>query len=173
MSGHPNRRTVVRTAVWTVPAVAVVTAAPALAVSAPGVKPILSFDTFNFFRAEDDKAGNPTKIETKVQVQNRQQTNGPTLTSLMVTVSFPDNRTNGGAPTIVSGPGWSFASADHTGGNWVYTFKWVGSIATSKSTQELDFRVPLTLVNNDKFTINGLASSGGGVGVGTFTGKIK
>jgi hypothetical protein len=172
MPAHPNRRTVVRSAVWAVPAVAVATAAPALAVSAPAITPLLTFDTFAFFRAEDDKSGNPTKIETKVQVQNKQQPNGPTVTSLTVTVSFPDTRTNGGAPTIVSGPGWTYATTEHTGGNYAYTFLYVGSIPLSQSTPELDFRVPLTLVNNDKFTIHAIASAAGGIGSADATGKI-
>jgi hypothetical protein len=173
MPRHPNRRTVVRTAVWTVPAVAVATAAPALAVSAPKIPAILTFDTFTFFRAEDDKSGNPTKIETKVQIQNKQQTNGPTITSLTLTVSYPDTRTNGGAPTIVSGPGWTYASKAHTDGNWVYTFLFVGSIPISRSTPELDFRVPLTLVNKDKFTIRATATAAGGIASFDTSNKIK
>ena len=173
MPRHPNRRTVVRTAVWTVPAVAVATAAPALAVSGPKIPAILSFDTFTFFRAEDNKAGDPTKIETKVQVQNRQQTNGPTITSLTLTVSFPDTRTNGGAPTIVSGPGWTSGTPGHVGGNWIYTFLFAGSIPISRSTPELDFRIPLTLVNKDKFTIRATATAAGGIATLDTSNKIK
>ncbi len=149
MPRHPNRRTVVRTAVWTVPAVAVATAAPALAVSAPKIRAILTFDTFTFFRADwTTRPATRRRSRPRSRSRTGQQTNGPTITSLTLTVSYPDTRTNGGAPTIVSGPGWSFATPAHTGGNWVYTFLFVGSIPISRSTPELDFRVPLTLVNN-------------------------
>ncbi len=113
MPRHPSRRMVVRTAVWTTPAVAVATAAPALAVSTT-TTPILSFDTLNLFGA-DYVAGDPTTLESQVQVQNRYAATSPTLMTLTLTVSYPDVRVPGAAPTQVSGTGWTYASAAHFG----------------------------------------------------------
>ncbi len=166
MPRHPNRRTVVRTAVWTAPAVAVATAAPALAASVGSFQ--LSFDTLNLFPADFNDKGVPQSLESEVQVENRFQQNGPTLTTLTLTMSYPDTRTNGGAPTHVTGAGWSFASATHIGATWVYTFLFVGSVPTSKSTPELDFRVPMT-ANTGPVTVTGTAFAAGSSVVGTDT----
>ncbi len=164
---HPHRRTVVRTAVWTAPAIAVATAAPAMAVSV-NASFKLKFDTLNLFPADFNDKGVPQSLESKVQVENLFQQNGPTLTTLTLNVSYPDSRTNGGAPTIVSGPGWSYASAAHTGSTWVYTFLFVGSVPTSKSTPELDFRVPMTS-STGPVTIDATAFAPGGSVAGTAT----
>ena len=166
MPRHPNRRTVVRTAVWTAPAVAMATAAPALAASAGSAQ--LKFDTLNLFPADFNDKGVPQSLESKVQVENLFQQNGPTLTTLTLTVSYPDTRTNGGDPTQVTGAGWSFASATHTGSRWVYSFLFVGNVPTSKSTSELDYRVPMTS-NTGPVTITGSAFASGGSVVGTAT----
>jgi hypothetical protein len=164
MPRHPNRRTVVRAAVWTAPVVAMATAAPALAVSA-GAQ--LRFDTFNLFGADYNKSGDPTTLESKVQVENVFVTNGPTLKTVTLTVSYPDTRTNGGKPTQVNGAGWSFASAAHTDGTWTYTFLFVGSVPTSQSTPELDYRVPLTSTEAGTITITGSAFAVGASAVST------
>ena len=178
MPSHPNRRTVVRTAVWTVPAVAIATAAPALAVSTVptgGVNLLLKFDTFNVFGADYNNAGDPTTMESKVQVQNLFQDKGPALTKLFVTVTYPDTRATGGAPTTVTGGGWGYASAEHDVANkaWVYTFLFVGNVATSKSTTELDFRVPLKSADKGDVTVAAAAFSGGGTAVATATNHFK
>jgi len=170
MPRHPNRRTVVRTAVWTAPAVAVATAAPALAASVGAFK--LKFDTFNLFPADFNAQGEPQSLESKVQVENVFQQNGPTLTTLTLVVSYPDTRTTGGAPTQLSGAGWSFASATHAGSSWAYTFLFVGSVPTSQSTPQLDYHVPRT-ADTGPVTITGTAFAAGSsvVGAATWNGK--
>ena len=63
-----DRRSVVRAGVWTVPVVTLATAAPAFAAS--NAKGELKFDTFNVFPT-DYSGGNPTKLESQIQVQNK------------------------------------------------------------------------------------------------------
>jgi hypothetical protein len=166
MPRHPNRRTVVRTAVWTAPAVAMATAAPALAASVGTFK--LKFDTLNLFPADFNDKGEPQSLASNVQVENLFQQNGPTLTTLTLTVSYPDTRTSGGAPTQLTGAGWSFASVTHAGSSWVYAFLFVGSVPTSKSTSELDYHVPRT-PGTGPVTITATAFAPGGSVVGTDT----
>ena len=172
MPSHPNRRTVVRTAVWAAPAIAVATAAPAMAVST-NAGAVLHFDTFNLFGADYTDKGDPTTLESKVQVQNVFVQNGPTLTTLTLSVSYPDTRTDGGAPTHLTGTGWSFGSATHVGGAWVYTFVYAGSVPSGKSTPELDYRVPLTSAADGTITITGSAFASGGSTVSTASWKVK
>jgi hypothetical protein len=171
MARHPSRRMVVRSAVWTTPAVAVATAAPALAVSTT-TNAILSFDTLNLFGA-DYVAGDPTTLESQVQVQNRYAATSPTLTTLTLTVSYPDNRVSGASPTQVSGTGWSFSSASHFGSAWVYTFVFGGNVPPGSSTAPLDYRVPLTSAAAGTMTITGSAFASGGSVSETASYKLK
>jgi hypothetical protein len=170
MPRHPSRRMVVRTAVWTTPAVAVATAAPALAVSTTST-PTLSFDTLNLFGA-DYVAGDPTTLESQVQVQNRYAATSPTLTTLTLSVSYPDNRVSGAEPTQVSGTGWSYASAQHFGSAWFYTFVFGGSVPPGSSTHPLDYRVPLLSASAGTMTITGSAFASGGSVVDTASYKL-
>jgi hypothetical protein len=171
MARHPTRRTIVRSAVWTTPAVAVATAAPALAVSST-TTPILSFDTLNLFGA-DYVAGDPTTLESQVQVQNRYAATSPTLTTLTLTVSYPDSRVSGAAPMQVTGTGWSYSSAQHFGSTWVYTFVFGGSVPPGSSTHPLDFRVPLSSASAGTMTITGSAFASGGSVVDTASYKLS
>jgi hypothetical protein len=159
MPSQPDRRTVLRAAAWSAPAVAVATAAPAFATSPAA--PVLTFDTLNLFGA-DYTGGDPTRLESQVQVQNVYAATSPTLTSLSLTVLYPDSRTSGGAPTNVSGSGWAFAGAAHSGTNWVYTFAYAGSVGPGASTSTLDYRVPLTDASPGTIAITGTALAAGG-----------
>lgn len=154
-----GRRAIVRTGVWTVPAVAVAVAAPAMAHS--GTTGKLKFDTFNAFGADYNGAGHPTTIESQVQVQNQFVQGGPTLTTLSVTVTYPAGRVTGAAPTHLTGSGWAFASASQSGGQWRYTFTWSGTLASSQSTSTLDFRVARTDVVNESVNLNAIAIASG------------
>jgi hypothetical protein len=154
-----GRRAVVRTGVWTVPAVAVAVAAPAMAHSGGTGK--LTFDTFNAFGADFNGAGHPTTIESQIQVQNVFVTGGPTLTTLSVTVSYPAGRVTGAAPTHVTGSGWGFASASQSGGVWRYTFTWSGTLATSQSTSTLDYRVARTDTKPESVNLTAIAIATG------------
>lgn len=171
MSPRPSRRTVVRAAVWSTPAVAVATAAPAMAVSTTST-PTLRFDTLNLFGA-DYVAGDPTTLESQVQVQNVYAATSPTLTTLTLVVSYPDTRVSGAAPTQVSGTGWSYVSASHSGSTWEYTFLFGGSVAPGGSTYPMDYRVPLTSSAAGTMTITGSAFASGGSCSSTASYKLK
>lgn len=134
-------RRMVLGAAWSVPVVLVGAPAPAIAASVRG---ILSFDTLNLYGAGYNRAGKPTLLESRVQVQNRYVAAGPTLTALTLTMTYPDTVVSGGAPNIVSGPGWSFTGATHVGATWVYRYAWTGSVPSSGSTPELQVQVPLS-----------------------------
>src|SRR4249919_3006767 len=116
MPAQPDRRTVVRAAAWAAPVVAVAVAAPAVAASAS--TPTLHFDTLNLFGA-DYVGGDPTTLRSQVQVQNVYAATSPTLSTVTVTVSYPDSRVSGAAPTSVTGSGWSYSSSAHAGSTWV------------------------------------------------------
>ena len=154
-----GRRAVVRTGVWTVPAVAVAVAAPAMAAHS-GATAKLTFDTFNVFGA-DFSAGKATALESQIQVQNEFVTGGPTLTTLSVTVTYPAGRVTGAAPSNVTGSGWGFASASQSGGVWRYTFTWSGTLATSQSTSTLDYRVARTDTTPESVNLSALAIATG------------
>ena len=171
MAHRPNRRTVVRTAVWTVPAVAVATAAPAMAIST-NQGPTLRFDTLNLFGA-DYVAGDPTTLESQAEVQNVYTATSPTLTTVTLTVSYPDTRVSGAAPTSVTGAGWSYSSAVHAGSTWVYTFVYGGSVPPGSSTSTVDFHVPLTSAAAGTITITGAAFASGGSTVSTASYRVK
>ena len=170
MPGQPDRRTVVRAAAWAAPVVAVAVAAPAVAASA--TKPILHFDTLNLFGA-DYVAGDPTTLESQIQVQNVFAATSPTLTTVTVAVTYPDTRVSGAAPTSVTGSGWSFSSAAHVGSTWVYTFVYGGSVAPGASTSTLDYHVPLTSAAAGTIIITASAFASGGSTVGTTSYKVK
>ncbi len=170
MPGQPDRRTLVRAAVWATPVVAVAVAAPAVAASA--TKPILQFDTLNLFGA-DYVGGNPTTLESQIEVQNVFAATSPTLTTVTVAVTYPDTRVSGAAPTSVTGAGWSFSSAAHVGSTWVYTFVYGGSVPPGASTSTVDYHVPLTSAAAGTIVITGSAFASGGSTVGTASYKIK
>ena len=170
MPGQPDRRTVVRAAAWAAPVVAVAVAAPAVAASA--TKPILKFDTLNLFGA-DYVAGDPTTLESQIQVQNVFAATSPTLTTVTVAVTYPDTRVSGAAPTSLTGAGWGFSSAAHVGSTWVYTFVYGGSVAPGSSTSTLDYHVPLTSAAAGIINITGSAFASGGSTVATAFYKVK
>lgn len=169
-SSTVGRRALVRTGVWSVPAVAVAVAAPAMALS--GVTGKLSFDTFNVFGADFNGAGHATTLDSQVQVQNEFVTGGPTLTTITVTVTYPAGRVTGAAPTHVTGSGWGFASASQTGGAWRYTFTWSGTLAPSQSTSTLDYRVARTDTTPESLSLSALAI-GSGVTTATTNASTK
>jgi hypothetical protein len=150
-----DRRSVVRAGVWTVPAVTLATAAPALAASVTKGK--LKFDNFTVFGADYNSKGKPTTIQTLLQVQNQYVAGAPTLTTVTVTVKYPAGRVTGAAPTHLSGSGWGFAGASIVSGAWVYTFTWSGSLAPSHSTSTLNYRVARTDTTNETVTLSAIA----------------
>ena len=157
-SGRVGRRAVVRTGVWTVPAVTLAVAAPAMAVSA--AKGRLSFNNFTLFGADYNRAGHPTSLETQLKVENDYVPGGPTLSTLTVTLSYPDTKFNGAAPTHVTGSGWSFGAASHLGSVWLYSFIYTGTLTSnpSLSTSTLDYRVPLASVPGGAISLSAVAT---------------
>lgn len=151
-----DRRTIVRTGAWSVPVLSLAVAAPALAASTSKGK--LKFDTFNVFGADYNSKGKPTSAQSQIQVQNQFTAGGPTLTSVTVLVTYPGSRVDGDAPLAVTGSGWSFGSATQSGSNWVYSFVWSGSLATSHSTSTLSYKVPLRNNSSGTIALSALAS---------------
>ena len=121
----------------------------------------LKFDTFNVFGADFNGAGKATTLESQVQVQNVFVTGGPTLTTVTVTVTYPAGRVTGAAPTQLTGTGWGFASASQSGGAWRYTFVWSGTLASSKSTSTLDYRVARTDTTPESLNLTAIAIGSG------------
>jgi hypothetical protein len=151
-----DRRTVVRTGVWSVPVLSLAVAAPALAASTAKGK--LKFDTFNVFGADYNNKGKPTTVQSQVQVQNVYTAGGPTLTSVVVVVTYSGSRADGSAATTVTGKGWSAGSVKASGSDWLYTFVWVGSLTTSSSTSTLSYKVPLKNNSSGNIALTAIAS---------------
>jgi hypothetical protein len=135
----------------------VAVAAPALAASATHGK--LKFDTFNVFGADYNSKGKPTAAQSMVQVQNVYTAGGPTLTSVVVKVTYSGSRVDGHAPTSVTGTGWSFDSVAASGSDWVYTFVWSGSLVTSHSTSTLSYKVPLKNNSSGNISLTAIATA--------------
>ena len=139
---HPVRRTVVRASAWTVPAVVVAVTAPAVAASTSAAD--LRFDVANVFPGDYDQA-RPRQLVSHVQVQNSYYPGAPTVTSLVLTVSYPQSAVSGAAATLGAGVGWSYTSVVSSGAQWVYRFDWVGSAAPGASTGLLKYAVPILM----------------------------
>jgi hypothetical protein len=86
----------------------------------------------------------PTTVTGGLQVLNNDSTYLRTLTSFTVTASFPDTRVPGTAATAVTGAGWTYQSVSHVGSNWVYTFRWTGTVVPWASTSILSFTVAMS-----------------------------
>jgi hypothetical protein len=155
---HIDRRTVVRMGAWTVPVVSLAAAAPALAASAAKGK--LKFDTFNVFGADYTK-GKPTSAQSQIQAENVYTAGGPTLTTLTVLVTYPGSRVTGAAAQSVSGSGWTAGSPTQSGSDWVYSFVWTGSLASSHSTSTLSYKVPLKNSSSGNLALTAVASAVG------------
>ncbi len=154
-----DRRAVVRAGVWTVPAVTLATAAPALAATSVSTG-TLKFNFLNLYGAAYDNKGKPTKAESQTSLQNVWAAHAPTLTSIIMTVTYSGSRVDGTAPTIISGTGWSFSGpATKSGGDWLYTFVWTGSLTPSSSTPLLTWRVPLKNSSSGNMSITAHATA--------------
>lgn len=134
------RRTVIRASAWSVPVVAVAVTAPAYAASPLGAQ--LVFNTANVFGA-DYAGARPKRLESNVQVQNSYYAGAPTVTSLILTVSYPEDVVGGGEATVVSGAGWTYVNVVTSGTRWVYRFDWLGTASPGGNTGTLVLRVPI------------------------------
>ena len=109
-------------------------------------------------------------MESQLQVLNEWGATAKTLTSLTVTLAYPDTRVGGAAPTLVSGTGWAYASVAHVGSTWVYTYTFTGSVTPANPTPLLTVRVPLINNASGSFPIVGTAAAPGFAPT-TFTGS--
>jgi hypothetical protein len=156
-----DRRAVVRAGVWTVPAVTLATAAPAFAATSLTTG-TLRFNFLNIFGAAYDSKGKPTQAESQTQLQNVWAAHAPTLTTIIMTVTYSGGRVDGSAPTLVSGTGWSFSGpATKSGGSWIYSFVWTGSLTPASSTPLLTWRVPLKNSPSGNISITAHATATG------------
>lgn len=151
----------VRAGVWSVPAVTVATAAPAFAAVSGSSTGSLQINSLSIYGADYNSAGKATTAETQTSVQNVWTTNGPTLSTIVFTVTYSGSRVDGSAPTLVSGAGWTFGSAARSGGDWLYTFVWSGTLPQSASTSTLTYRVPLKNASSGQISITAVATSAG------------
>ncbi|HEX3931742.1 MAG TPA: hypothetical protein VHW64_13635 [Nocardioides sp.] len=155
---HVDRRALVRAGVWSVPAVAVAVAAPAVAASGVGT-PVLQLNWLSIYGADytGSKAGS-AESQTAVQNvwQNGVANGGPTLTQVTLTVTY-QNKNDGAVPTLVDGTGWSFASVSGS----TYTFVWVGSLTPGGSTPTLTWRVALKKSFNGDLKVSAAATANG------------
>lgn len=158
---HVDRRSVLRAGVWTVPAITLATAAPAFAATSGATTGSLQINSLSVYGADYDGKGKATTAETQTSIQNVWTTNGPTLTTIVFSVTYSGGRVDGSAPTLVTGAGWTFSSAVRDGGDWMYTFVWSGSLAPSASTSTLTYRVPLKNSSSGQIGIAATASSAG------------
>ncbi|MBF4461368.1 MULTISPECIES: hypothetical protein [unclassified Rathayibacter] len=166
-----GRRTLMRAALWSAPVVAVALATPAAAASGggsskptptptPSAPPVpvgststLLFDTWQS-NAHWDNAGHRTGIDTLIQIQNSYWTGhgkntviGAPVPILSVSVLYPASCRVTGAPTALTGSGWSFTTIAARGEGAVeYIFTWSGpALQPSKSTPQLSYTVAATL----------------------------
>jgi hypothetical protein len=138
----PSRRALLGAA-WSAPVIVAASTAPAYAASAAAT---LAIDTFTSYGAAYTGTGNPSRIETKVQVRREWAQTAPAVTSIAVTVSFPDVVATGGKASPVSGAGWVATSVSGpANGAYTYVFTWTGTLDnTTQSTSELLFQVKRT-----------------------------
>ncbi|MFC0224083.1 hypothetical protein [Nocardioides zeicaulis] len=153
----PSRRAVVG-GIWTAPVLVAASTAPAFAASAAAA---LAIDTFTAYGAAYDGAGTPLRIETKVQVRRAWDATAPKVTSISVTIAFPDTLAAGGKATSVSGDGWSATSESGPAGNaYTYVFTWTGMLDnTTQSTPELVFQVKRNSVRATGTTLTAYVTS--------------
>jgi hypothetical protein len=160
----PTRRNVVRAGVWSVPAVAVATAAPASAVTSGGAGQLI-INTFNAYGDTYNSSGNPTEIQSQFKVYNSYVVGAGIATNVNVVISYPDDRFSGAAPTHVSGSGWVFAGASHSVANhvWYYTFTYAGTLDSqhSQETSKLQYNVPLSVTPPGTITLVAVAHATG------------
>ncbi len=102
-----------------------------------------TYIVFNYYVAYVTWNYGPPVVEAGLRVGNDHGVSR-TLTSITVTTSFSDARVPGTAPAAVTGAGWAYQSKAHVGSEWVYTFKWTGSLPQWSSTSDLVFHIDMS-----------------------------
>ena len=147
MQSRQTRRSVVRTAVWTVPAVTVVASAPALAAT-PG-KADLVIQTLTASNS-GFVGGQPTTVTSAVQVRLAYAAAAANVTSITLDVVFPTTLVQSASPTITSQNGgtgsFTFTSQTVSGPNVIFRFTWTGTLQPTGGAQtpQLNFTMPRT-----------------------------
>jgi hypothetical protein len=150
----PSRRTVLRAAAWSAPAIALAVAAPAAAASTPVVNPASAANLYvvvNTMRSGYtwDGSGNRIGVTSAVQLENRWDSGLELLRSATVIVEFPSAFIAQTTPVINHGGSTStgawVAGTPTTSGDVVkfpFTFTASsGEIHSSGNTGELEFFV--------------------------------
>ncbi len=141
---------------------AVATAAPAVAASVQGIQGQL---VSNGFRGNPTDpipgVGRPTTVLISTQLASSYVTNGPSASSVSLTVVAPAPTFTAAAPTSVSGQNWTFDGMTSGGSTRVYQFTYSGAIAGSQYTTvpQLDFKLAFANDPAGTFTVTCQASA--------------
>lgn len=154
-----DRRTVLKSAVWSIPAIAVATAVPATAASP--ITDITALLRYNTWRntAKWDNAGHRTSIITAIQVEVNYW-NGPKpsepVDDLIAVITYDAAFEVTGDPVISghSDGGWVFDTrTKHSDGSVSYQFHYNGTILPSRNTGELEFIVAIEVWANKPIAV--------------------
>ena len=119
----------------------------------------IAFNYYNVSPALYDGLGHPTGVSGGLSLANQGGSAPRTLTAFTVTISVPDTRFSGAAPTGVTGVGWSYDSRSHVGSQWVYTFTWTGSLAVYASTDNLTYTLAASDSSSGTFNNTAVAAN--------------
>ncbi len=119
----------------------------------------ISFNYYSVNAALYDGMGHPNGVSGGLSVINQGGSVPRTLTAITVTISVPDTRFDGSAPTGVTGVGWAYSGRSHVGAQWVYTFAWSGSLAVYGSTDNLTYTLAASDISSGTFNNTAVASN--------------
>jgi len=159
-----QRRTLIKGAAWSIPVIAAAIATPLAAASPNTSEPAKARLVWNTWRNNWawGNAGNVTGLRTGVQIENRYHADDAyTIVSedvqlVDVVITYPAGvitDTSVGAAQL-SGSDWSIVKSEqHTDGTVSYTVRFVGLIAASRNTGELNLVVPASRPNGASVSV--------------------
>ncbi|GAA3626725.1 hypothetical protein GCM10022200_06350 [Microbacterium awajiense] len=147
---NPSRRSALKAAAWTVPAIALAAPVPAYAASRGEAQIVYNNTTV---QRVIDVVSLPQPPWTqdifsgargKTQIQNVWQASQTQVLALELKLTFPAPApmTADIGQVSVSGAGWTASAVSATAAGTTYTFTWVGVLVSSGSTPTLQFRIP-------------------------------
>jgi len=119
----------------------------------------IGFNYYNVNAALYDGQGHPTGVSGGLSLINQGGSAPRTLTAFTVTISVPDSRFSGSAPTGVTGVGWSYTGRSHVGSEWVYAFAWTGSLDVWSSTDSLTYTLAASDTSSGSFNNTAVATN--------------
>lgn len=188
-----DRRTVLRSAAWALPVMAVAVAAPATAASGAVFQPSLALDSGFNRRLTTTIPGRslsqaPWWVNEQVMFAGVSGQIRPTIpayttpsqsvTNIIVTVSVPQSAGFTLTAPTVTGSGWTAGSPTASGGVVTYTFLYAGSIDTTgnRYAPQLNYVLPAnsSLVNSSvpAFSVVVNANAPGALGAPTATSSV-